>query len=162
MTSYVTRFKSKSTGEVYTIKDSQIDTKQDVLVSGENIKTINNESILGNGNIEIRGGTVDYDQLDNRPQIAGVTLTGNKSANDLGLFENTRGEALENQLYDTEVIQHIDELTYDHTNLQSAYGDSTYIGWAGTNGVHPSTSGYYAIGDAYFRTLVKVLNDIKE
>lgn len=30
----------------------------------------------------------------------------------------------------------------------------------GTNGVHPSTAGYYAIGDAYFRTLVKVLNDI--
>lgn len=31
----------------------------------------------------------------------------------------------------------------------------------GTNGVHPSTAGYYAIGDAYFRTLVKVLNDLQ-
>ena len=30
--------------------------KQDVLVSGENIKTINNESILGSGNITISGG----------------------------------------------------------------------------------------------------------
>ena len=30
----------------------------------------------------------------------------------------------------------------------------------GSNGVHPSDAGYYAIGDAYFRTLVKVLNDI--
>lgn len=135
MTSYVTRFKSKSTGEVYTIKDSQIDTKQDVLVSGENIKTINNQSILGDGNIEIGGGTVDYDQLDNRPQIAGVTLTGNKSADDLGLFEDTRGEALEDQLYDTEVIQH-NELTYNHTTSRGARGDSTYIGWAGTIG-HP-------------------------
>lgn len=30
-----------------------ISAKQDVLVSGTNIKTINNESILGSGNIEI-------------------------------------------------------------------------------------------------------------
>ena len=32
-------------------------TKQDVLVSGENIKTINGTSILGEGNIEIQGGS---------------------------------------------------------------------------------------------------------
>lgn len=31
-------------------------SKQDTLVSGTNIKTINNESILGSGNIEIEGG----------------------------------------------------------------------------------------------------------
>ena len=30
------------------------------------------------------GGTSDYDQLNNRPQIGGVTLTGNKSLHDLG------------------------------------------------------------------------------
>lgn len=32
-------------------------TKQDTLVSGTNIKTINNESILGEGNITIQGGS---------------------------------------------------------------------------------------------------------
>lgn len=32
-------------------------TKQDTLVSGTNIKTINNESILGSGNITIQGGS---------------------------------------------------------------------------------------------------------
>lgn len=31
------------------------------------------------------GGTSDYDQLSNRPQINSTTLTGNKSASDLGL-----------------------------------------------------------------------------
>lgn len=69
MTSYVTRFKSKATGEVYTIKDSQIDTKQDILVSGENIKTINNESILGNGNIQIggSGGASTFAELQGQP-----------------------------------------------------------------------------------------------
>ena len=37
-------------------------TKQDTLVSGTNIKTINNESILGSGNIDIQGGGVDVVQ----------------------------------------------------------------------------------------------------
>lgn len=32
-------------------------TKQDTLVSGTNIKTINNQSIIGEGNIEIQGGS---------------------------------------------------------------------------------------------------------
>jgi len=31
------------------------------------------------------GGTDNYNELDNRPQINGTTLTGNKSASDLGL-----------------------------------------------------------------------------
>lgn len=35
---------------------AKFDAKQDTLVSGTNIKTINNESILGEGNIEIKGG----------------------------------------------------------------------------------------------------------
>ena len=37
-------------------KESGWDAKQDALVSGTNIKTINNESILGQGNITIGGG----------------------------------------------------------------------------------------------------------
>lgn len=40
--------------------DTALSGKQETLVSGTNIKTINNESILGSGNIEIQaGGTVD-------------------------------------------------------------------------------------------------------
>ena len=31
-------------------------TKQDLLISGQNIKTINHQSLLGNGNINIEGG----------------------------------------------------------------------------------------------------------
>lgn len=38
-----------------TIQDV-VEGKQDTLVSGTNIKTINNESILGSGNIDIQGG----------------------------------------------------------------------------------------------------------
>ena len=62
--------------------------KQDVLISGENIKTINNESILGSGNIEIgggSGGTSNYNALTNKPKINNVELRGNKTLNDLGI-----------------------------------------------------------------------------
>ena len=46
-------------------------TKQDMLTSGTNIKTINNQSILGSGNIDIQGGGGgDYLPL------AGGTMTG--------------------------------------------------------------------------------------
>ena len=36
-----------------------INSKQDTLVSGENVKTINGQSILGRGDIEISGGSAD-------------------------------------------------------------------------------------------------------
>lgn len=42
-------------GQVQTLDSN----KQDVLVSGSNIKTVNGESILGNGNIVIESGNVD-------------------------------------------------------------------------------------------------------
>ena len=35
---------------------TELNAKQDALISGTNIKTINNQSILGEGNIEIQGG----------------------------------------------------------------------------------------------------------
>lgn len=36
--------------------DVELAKKQDTLVSGTNIKTINNQSIVGSGNITIQGG----------------------------------------------------------------------------------------------------------
>ena len=39
--------------------ETAMDGKQPTLVSGTNIKTINNQSILGEGNLEITGGEVD-------------------------------------------------------------------------------------------------------
>lgn len=42
-----------------TENDTQLATKQNTLVSGTNIKTINNNSLLGSGNISISSGNVD-------------------------------------------------------------------------------------------------------
>lgn len=65
-----------------------ISTKQDVLIAGENIKTINGVSILGEGNVTIEGGGVaDYPSLTDKPSINGVELNGNKTTTDLGLFD---------------------------------------------------------------------------
>ena len=74
--------------EVVDTLQTQIDNKQDTLVSGTNIKTINNQSIVGSGNIEIQGGgggTSDYSALTNKPSINNVTLSGDKSLSDLGV-----------------------------------------------------------------------------
>lgn len=67
---------------------SQVAGKQDMLVSGTNIKTINHQSLLGEGNINIQGGSggsSDYEDLDNKPSINDVELIGNKSLEDLGV-----------------------------------------------------------------------------
>ena len=63
---------------------AQLERKQDVLVSGTNIKTINNTSLLGSGDILIEGVT-NYEDLNNLPQINSNTLIGNQTSNELGL-----------------------------------------------------------------------------
>lgn len=52
-----TDYKSLQCIDARTLYERSWDYKQDELVSGENIKTINGESILGSGNITISGGS---------------------------------------------------------------------------------------------------------
>lgn len=60
----------------------------DRMLSDEILLGIINSKSGGGG-----GGTTDYDDLTNQPQINGNTLTGNKTASDLGLAsENDLGE----------------------------------------------------------------------
>ena len=68
-------------------------TKQNILVSGTNIKTINSQSLLGSGNIEIQGGSgSDYsaganiDITDNVISVTGITVPTSNTAftNDAG------------------------------------------------------------------------------
>ena len=53
------------------------DTKQDLLVSGTNIKTINNQSLLGSGNIDTTGGQSTATDV----RINGTTITDDGVAN---------------------------------------------------------------------------------
>ena len=78
-----------------------LEDKQDTLVSGENIKTINNLSLLGSGNIDIQGGggTSDYTDLINQPKVNGNTLIGNKTSADLALQDRTIVQGTDNKNY---------------------------------------------------------------
>lgn len=62
-------------------------SKQDLLVSGENIKTINGSSILGEGDLAVSGGSSSgsYSDLTDKPQIGGIELSGNKTLKELGI-----------------------------------------------------------------------------
>lgn len=58
---------------IYVSED--IEDKQDTLVSGTNIKTINNESILGNGNITIQGSGSGDTNVIEVVKVNGTALT---------------------------------------------------------------------------------------
>ena len=76
-----------------------MNTKQDTLVSGTNIKTINNESILGSGNINISGGGGSSTDV----QINGNSITNSGTANIItkGVYNpNTNKMATESDIPD--------------------------------------------------------------
>lgn len=62
-------------------RERAVASKQDTLVSGTNIKTINGQSVLGAGNIAIQGGTSNWADITGKPEFATVATTG--SYNDL-------------------------------------------------------------------------------
>ena len=57
-------------------REQAVATKQDTLVSGQNIKTINGQSVLGAGNIAIQGGTSNWDDITGKPEFAEVATSG--------------------------------------------------------------------------------------
>ena len=75
--------------------------KQDALVSGTNIKTINNESILGSGNIRIQGGGSSYTAGDNiniTNNVISVDIDDEKKVIASALVELHNDKADKNQL----------------------------------------------------------------
>lgn len=57
---------------------SEITGAQATLVSGTNIKTVNNQSLLGSGNITIQGGggASTWDEIEGKPDFATVATSG--------------------------------------------------------------------------------------
>ena len=60
----------------------QLQNKQNQLYSGQNIKTINGDSILGSGDLSVTGED-DYRSMSNKPSINGVELLGDLTTSDL-------------------------------------------------------------------------------
>ena len=113
--------------EQVTSNTSAIATKQDALVSGTNIKTINGQTVLGAGNIEVGGGgTSDYTQLTNKPQINSVELTGNKSLSDIGA-QPAGDYALKSELPDVSGLATKEEVTTGLNGKQDTLVSGTNI-----------------------------------
>lgn len=75
-------------------REQAVASKQDTLVSGQNIKTINGESVLGAGNIAIQGGTSNWDDITGKPEFAEVATSG--SYNDLSDKPEIPSDYIEN------------------------------------------------------------------
>lgn len=75
-------------------REQAVASKQDTLVSGQNIKTINGQSVLGEGNIAIQGGTSNWDDITGKPEFAEVATTG--SYNDLSDKPEIPSDYIEN------------------------------------------------------------------
>lgn len=69
--------------------DTALMTKQDKLTAGDNI-TIENNVISSTAT----GGTSNYNELENKPKINNVELSGNKSLTDLGIDLSTKQDTL--------------------------------------------------------------------
>lgn len=93
-----------------------LDSKQPTLVSSENIKTVNGNSILGAGNLTIDNGVTDH----------GV-LTGLADDDHTQYHNNARGDARYSLLGHTHTIANV-------TGLQTALDTATNYTAAGTGG----------------------------
>lgn len=96
------------TADVVEQLENEINNKQDRLISGTNIKTINNQSILGEGNIDIQGGGSSYVEGSNIYFTEDI-ITGATAINAINTIYN-----------DTQVKA-------DITNLQNNKADKSEI-----------------------------------
>lgn len=76
------------------------------------------------GLAEPAGGSSNYNELQNRPQINSVTLSGNKSADDLGLVASEAGKGLSSNDYTDSAKQLLDRLA----SLINASNNGKFLG----------------------------------
>lgn len=96
-----------------------INGKQDTLVSGTNIKTVNNTSLLGSGNIDIQGGGTSTDV-----QINGTSITSSNVAN---IVTNSTYNASSNKIATMSDLPTGYEVTANKvTSLSSSSTDTQY------------------------------------
>ena len=87
------------------------------------VKIGNNLSITEDGTLSATGGsagTTDYTQLENKPQINSVELTGNKTLNDLGIQPKGNYQPAGDYATTTDIPTKTSELTNDSGFLTEA------------------------------------------
>lgn len=121
---------------------SEVNSKQDTLVSGTNIKTINGNSLLGSGNIEIQGGSTIA--VDNSLSTTSTNPVQNKV-----ITESLNGKASQ-----SDIPTKVSELTND-SDFQTASQVATAI-----SGINVPTKVSQLENDSNFQTGTQVSNSI--
>ena len=121
-----------------------LEEKQDLLTSGTNIKTINNESLLGSGNISIQGSGDATDV-----QVNGVSITQNNVAN---IATQTAYNSLTNKIATkNDIPTQTSQLTNDSgytTNtgtITKVQANGTDVASSGTANIPAATTSKYGV-----------------
>ena len=121
---------------------AEVNSKQDTLVSGTNIKTINGNSLLGSGNIEIQGGsTIAVDSA--------LSTTSTNPVQNKVITEALNGKASQ-----SDIPTKVSELTND-SDFQTASQVATAI-----SGINVPTKVSQLENDSDFQTGTQVSNSI--
>ena len=121
---------------------SEVNSKQDTLVSGTNIKTINGNSLLGSGNIEIQGGsTIAVDDS--------LSTTSTNPVQNRVITEALNGKASQ-----SDIPTKVSELDND-SDFQTASQVATAI-----SGINVPTKVSQLDNDSDFQTGTQVSNSI--
>lgn len=120
----------------YGALDKQIhdDSKQDLLISGQNIKTINQTSLLGSGNIDIQGGGSDVDIVTSWE----ATLSDTKVPSEKLTKNSLDAKADASSLATVATTGDYDDLTDKPTipsKISDLTNDSDFIEKSSTNGL---------------------------
>ena len=121
---------------------AEVNSKQDTLVSGTNIKTINGNSLLGSGNIEIQGGSTIA--VDSSLSTTSTNPVQNKIIT----------EALNGKASQSDIPTKVSELTND-SDFQTASQVATAI-----SGINVPTKVSQLDNDSDFQTGTQVSNSI--
>lgn len=103
---------------------AELNEKQDTLESGVNIKTINNQSILGEGNITIEGGSgKPYDDTEIKNQLSELEIEVSKKLESEVVVDTESTEDFEFGYDDTEIRQEIAGLSEEVGKKQDTISD---------------------------------------
>ena len=115
--------------DAYALK-TDLNGKQDILVSGINIKTINGESILGTGDITISGGTENAIPLTGSSSLSGNFSPSDDTGASLGNFNKRFDYIYVNSL--GSLLKSIDNAYINNislkTNIKPTNKGSVYLG----------------------------------
>ena len=141
----------------YDIKDSEaraeLSNKQDTLVSGTNIKTINNTSILGSGNIDIQSGS---------SYTAGTGIDITNDVISVEGVKNQRNTTTAIKIWTGTLAQYNAIATKDNNTLYNITDDNTAVAYEAysknetdnliSTSLNNTLSALYPVGSIYIGT----------